>query len=338
MFCDRSVSEGRSFIETIVVLIQALQHTRSATNSRYALLNTPKEPLITFGQLECGLSIAGPVFGALNGTPDTAYAACCSITILPSMPIGRCRRIKGKKPLITSDLFAHASVLIAISLVIKISSTGFYFLNYESLLSECDGNAGIIEHGHSFVMLHALRTFLHPGNHLLSRGFKASAPSIIVLVVGFVAICYDIALVQMPKLDQKNPTKLDCLSRTTRRIFSGQSWYQLLKRPIWCHRYYHSREERKEIEGTWLSPGAAPARNITAIPNHADCANPPLIDQLALFFTGAACGDDVSFLYSAGRMMNKRTWIEFDTQLVVHRYHPTGMSGTRVGPDVIHGP
>ncbi|KIK50927.1 hypothetical protein GYMLUDRAFT_252545 [Collybiopsis luxurians FD-317 M1] len=58
----------------------------------------------------------------------------------------------------------------------------------------------------------------------------------------------------------------------------------------------------------------------------------PCIDDLALFFTGAACGDDVSFLYSAGRMMNKWTRIKFDTQLVVHRYHPTGMSGIRVDP------
>ncbi|KIK51266.1 hypothetical protein GYMLUDRAFT_50680 [Collybiopsis luxurians FD-317 M1] len=80
---------------------------------------SPKEPLTTFDQLECGLSITGSVLIALNGTPDTVYAVRCSITILPSTPTGRYQQIKSKKPFIASHSFAHASVLITISLAIN---------------------------------------------------------------------------------------------------------------------------------------------------------------------------------------------------------------------------
>ncbi|KIK50914.1 hypothetical protein GYMLUDRAFT_252531 [Collybiopsis luxurians FD-317 M1] len=179
---------------------------------------SPKERLTTFGHWNVGY--VSSVLIALNGTPDTVYAVRCSITILPSMSIGRYRQIKGKKPFITSDLFAHASVLIAISLLEHCVT---YFLNYGGLLSECDAYAGIIQHGHSFVMLYAICAFLHLGDCLLSRGFKTSVSSIINLAIGFVATCFDITLVQMPEVDQKNLTKLDRLLRTARRINPGTS-------------------------------------------------------------------------------------------------------------------
>ncbi|KIK50912.1 hypothetical protein GYMLUDRAFT_417185 [Collybiopsis luxurians FD-317 M1] len=74
------------------------------------------------------------VFIVLNGTPNTAYAVRCSITILPSMPTGRYLQIKGKKPFIASDLFAHASVLIAVSLAVKLEYCVIYFLKHVHII------------------------------------------------------------------------------------------------------------------------------------------------------------------------------------------------------------
>ncbi|KIK51265.1 hypothetical protein GYMLUDRAFT_404449 [Collybiopsis luxurians FD-317 M1] len=72
-------------------------------------------------------------------------------------------------------------------------------------------------------MVVCFRFRLHSMLSVLSQGFKASASSIINLAIGFVAICFDITLVQMPEVDQKNLTKLDRLLRTTRRINPGTS-------------------------------------------------------------------------------------------------------------------
>ncbi|KIK50911.1 hypothetical protein GYMLUDRAFT_417193 [Collybiopsis luxurians FD-317 M1] len=70
---------------------------------------------------------------------------------------------------------------------------------------------------------HLHSTFLRRGDHrsfiarlcpfpiltalkVLSRGFDACASSIIAFIIGFVPICFGITLMQMSKLDQKNPT------------------------------------------------------------------------------------------------------------------------------------
>ncbi|KAJ3882666.1 magnesium transporter NIPA-domain-containing protein [Lentinula edodes] len=91
----------------------------------------------------------------------------------------------------------------------------------------------------------------------------------------------------------------------------------------------------------WLSPrNSTNTEYLGGLKRHQlyDAPVPPGSPSL----TGATRGDDASSISSAGRdsqMMNKRPTIKFDTQDVVHQYHPTGQTpgGTRGDPTAIHG-
>ncbi|KIK50908.1 hypothetical protein GYMLUDRAFT_252527 [Collybiopsis luxurians FD-317 M1] len=81
---------------------------------------------------------------------------------------------------------------------------GFVAIIYQSLLFVC--GAGIIQHGHGYVdILCYIHFFLYLNDHRL----KASASSIITLVMGFVVICFGITILQMSEVGPKNLTKLD---------------------------------------------------------------------------------------------------------------------------------
>ncbi|KAJ3783258.1 magnesium transporter NIPA-domain-containing protein [Lentinula aff. detonsa] len=92
---------------------------------------------------------------------------------------------------------------------------------------------------------------------------------------------------------------------------------------------------------SWLSPrNSTNTDYLGGLKRHQlfDAPVPPGSPSL----TGATRGDDVSSISSAGgnsQMMNKRPTIKFDTQDVVHQYHPTGQTpgGTRGDPTAIHG-
>ncbi|KIK50928.1 hypothetical protein GYMLUDRAFT_417415 [Collybiopsis luxurians FD-317 M1] len=130
---------------------------------------SPKERLTTFGHWNVGY--VSSVLIALNGTPDTAYAVRCSITILPSMSIGSTVKSRAKNrssrrtcsrthPFSLPYRWPSICASCPERLENQNAHDGFqlehcviYSLNYESLLSECDAYAGIIKHGRWFVML-----------------------------------------------------------------------------------------------------------------------------------------------------------------------------------------
>ncbi|KAJ4490945.1 magnesium transporter NIPA-domain-containing protein [Lentinula aciculospora] len=214
---------------------------------------------------------------------------------------------------------------------------------------------------------------------VLFQGLSASASSIITLVMGFIVICFGITILQMSKVDPENLTKLDrrstILLQASREHTAGFDEKDVLAvedpgidtlrgsfgtvgsiiRARSARRMSQSRGgSRPGSYSTrpagamapfggqaWLSPrNSTNTEYLGGLKRHQlyDAPVPPGSPSL----TGATRGDDVSSITSAGRdseIINKRPTIKFDTQDIVHQYHPTGQTpgGTRGDPKAIHG-
>ncbi|KIK51270.1 hypothetical protein GYMLUDRAFT_50681 [Collybiopsis luxurians FD-317 M1] len=402
-----------AFVEAIVVTpLGALSVVICAILSSIFL----QEKLTFFGWLGCGLCIVGSVIIALNGPSEASvgqikefeklfiapgFLAYASVLIAVSLAIifyfapryGTksmlwyifvCSMIGGISVSVTTGLgsaivttaqgdnqFKFWFIYFLMGFVAITLITEVYYLNVALALF----NTAMVTPTYYviFTFFSILTTIV------LFQGLKASASSIITLVMGFVVICFGITILQMSKVDPKNFTKLDrrstILLQASREHTEGFDEKDVLAvedpgidtlrgsfgtvgsiiRARSARRMSQNRGGSRPgsystrppgamapydppPRGTWLSP-----RNSTNTEYYGGLKRHQLYDAPVPMgspsFTAASRGDDVSSLHSAGRdsqMMNKRPTIKFDTQDVVHQYHPTGTGGARVDADAIH--
>ncbi|KAJ6456419.1 magnesium transporter NIPA-domain-containing protein [Mycena sanguinolenta] len=193
---------------------------------------------------------------------------------------------------------------------------------------------------------------------VLFKGLSAPVSSIITLVMGFLVICVGITILQMSKVDPKELTKLDRRSTILLQAARSQTETMEEKSVLGVEdpgmdalrgsfgtvgSIIRARSARRLSQASTAGrpPGAAPPFDRTRPPNS---TNPRLgannMQRHQLYDAPMPSLDDTrsnrsdSMLASPG--IAKRTTIKFDSQDVVHQYHPTNQGTPRRDEAAIH--
>ncbi|KAJ7252149.1 magnesium transporter NIPA-domain-containing protein [Mycena haematopus] len=188
---------------------------------------------------------------------------------------------------------------------------------------------------------------------VLFKGLSAPVSSIITLVMGFLVICVGITILQMSKVDPKELTKLDRRSTILLQAARSQTETMEEKSVLGVEdpgmdalrgsfgtvgSIIRARSARRLSQASMASrpPGAAPPFDR----NRPNSTNPRLgannVQRHQLY--DAPMPDDRSNRSdsNAGANVAKRTTIKFDSQDVVHQYHPTSPGTPRRDDAAIH--